>query len=151
VATELHLDEARKSLDRGIELLSSGDRLRALSYVEKAHRLNPNAETRSYLGLLTALDRGRIVDGIEMCRLSVEEQPENPEFLFNYGRAMFKADHKREAMEAVRKALLHGGGDEPKKWLEEKGVRRKPFIRFLSRKNFLNKYIGLAIKYLSGN
>jgi hypothetical protein len=110
--------------------------------------MKANSKARSYMGLLTALDRGRVASGLKMCRLSLEEQPDNPEFLFNYGRAMFKAGKKKEAFDAVRKAVLHGGGDEPLAWLDKQGVRKPPVFRFLRRNHPLNKYTGLALKHL---
>lgn len=139
---------AKTSLQRGIELLNSGDRLRALSFIEKAHRLNPSSRTRSFLGMLTALDRGRLAAGIAMCRQSLDEQADNPEYLFNYGRALFKAGQKKEAFDAIRKSVLHGGGEEPLRWLDEQGIRRPPVFRFLRRSHPLNKYIGLVLKHL---
>lgn len=133
---------------QGIARFRSGDRLGALSFFEKAHALTPSAETASYLGLLNALERGLVKEGLAQCLEAMESDPENPLFLYNIGLVYEKAGRMREAIEMVRKAALFGGGDDCHQWLDDRGIRRSPVFRFLSRSNPLNKYAGLALKRL---
>ena len=66
---------------RGKELLVSGDRLRALNMFEKSFEIEPTPECRSYLGMLTGTERGLVKKGIELCRASIEADPENPRWI----------------------------------------------------------------------
>jgi tetratricopeptide (TPR) repeat protein len=141
---ELHEELLRK----GLEELGQGNRLLALSFLEKSFRVCRTSACDSFLGYLIAQERGRIIEGLSLCNSSLEEEPENPIYFLNLGRVLYKADRKREAIDTVRRALYCGPCPEAEEWLNTVGIRRRPVFPFLPRKHLLNKYVGLLLSRL---
>lgn len=137
--------EAREALLKGIEFLEKGESLKALSSFEKAYRLKDSAEYRSYFGLAIAMERGKLKEGISFCEEAVSMEPENPVLYLNLGKALFRAERKKDAIEVVRKGIKFGANKDALTWLETLGIRRKPVLPFLPRGHFLNKLAGLVL------
>jgi tetratricopeptide (TPR) repeat protein len=142
------MEEAGELLKSGISHLKRGDMLEALACVEKSFSVQETPRTCSYLGLLIARERGKLREGLAMCREALEEEPENPEFHLNLGRALYLAGKKPEAIAIVRKGLLCGENDDAVAWLSQVGVRRRPVFSFLPRNHWLNKYAGILMSRL---
>lgn len=141
---ELHEELLRK----GLEELRQGNRLLALSFLEKSSRTCRTAACDSFLGYLIAQERGRIIEGLSLCNSALEREPENPIYFLNLGRVLYKAERKREAIETVRRALYYGPCPEAEEWLNAVGIRKRPVFPFLPRKHPLNKYAGLLFSKL---
>jgi tetratricopeptide (TPR) repeat protein len=135
-------------VSRGAECLRQGDRLRALSFFEKARKAGDSPEARSYIGLLTATDRGQLGRGMELCTSALEEAPENPVLYLNLGKVLLKAGDKKKAIETARKGLHYGYNKDIEDWLQTMGIRKRPLFPFLARDNVLNKYLGFILSRL---
>ena len=133
-------------LSRGAELLEKGHRLTALKMFEKAYELNRTAECSSYLGMLTATERGLVKKGLELCQKAIQDEPDNPITHFNYGRLLYSVERKSESLSVIMKARQIKPIDEVETWLNRVGRRRPPIFSFLARQNPLNKYSGMMLK-----
>lgn len=142
------MEKAGELLRSGISHLKKGDTLEALAYVEKSFGFHETPRTRSYLGLLIVRERGKLREGLAMCREALDEEPENPEFHLNLGRALYLAGNKAEAIATVRKGLLCGKNDDAVAWLSQVGIRRRPVFSFLPRNHWINKYAGILMSRL---
>lgn len=142
--------EQRKSSEwlcsRGKELLRDGDRLRALNMFEKSFEIEPTAECRSYLGMLTGTERGLVKKGIDLCRASIEDDPQNPTHYLNLGKLLYMIERKSEAVDLLVKARTIAPSDEVESWVRNLGVRKRPIFPFLTRRNPLNRYTGIMLK-----
>lgn len=134
--------------NRGIELLNSGDRLRALSFFEMAYELKQTPEIRSYYGMLAATERGLVKTGIELCNVSIDEEPANPLHYLNLSKLLYAVERKSEAVDIMLKASTLGPSQEIDQWIELVGMRKRPVFSFLARSNAINKYTGLFLKRL---
>jgi tetratricopeptide (TPR) repeat protein len=135
-------------LREGIEQLKSGNSLKALSLFGRSFRLKDTPVCRSYLGLCIALERGMLREAIAMCEAALSLEPGNGILYLNLGKVYFKAGMRKEAIDTVRKGMSLGPSEEAIEWLNVLGIRRKPVFPFLSRKNPLNKYVGLLLSRL---
>lgn len=142
---ESYADELFK---KGVEYLRGDEPLKALSAFEKSFSLKETVQCQSYLGLCIATERGNIKEGLTLCEEALVMEPENPVLYLNLGKTLFKAGRKREAIETVRKGINFGENEDAFSWLQSLGIRKKPVVPFLERKNFLNKYLGLLLKRL---
>jgi|Deesub1362A_J573_1020465.scaffolds.fasta_scaffold00087_13 tetratricopeptide (TPR) repeat protein len=140
--------KAEELFNKGIELLGKGESLSALSCFEKSFEIKKTVQCQSYLGMLIALERGKVKEAIALCEDAVLKEPDNTVFYLNLGKVLLKAGRKKEAIETVRKGLSFGENEEASLWLSGLGIRKKPVFSFLPRKNFLNKYAGLILKKL---
>lgn len=133
---------------RGVELLESGDRLRALSTFEMAYELKQTPEIRSFYGMLAATERGLIKTGIELCNSSIEDDPSNPIHYINLSKLLYSVERKSDAVDVMLKASTLGPSEEVSKWIRVVGLRKRPVFPFLARSNTINKYTGLILRRL---
>ena len=132
--------------NRGVELLRRGDRLRAFSMFERAYEIKPTAKCRSYLGMLTATERGLVKKGMDLCQASINDEPGNPLHYLNLSKLLYCVERKGEAVDVVLKARGVGNSPEMDEWLMKVGIRKRPVFPFLTRRNPLNKYSGIMLK-----
>lgn len=142
--------KAEDLLKEGEDSLERGESLKALACFEKSFKLRQDPRCKSYLGLMIALERGQIREGISLCEESVVEAPDSAVCHLNLGKVLLRAGRKFEAIEAVREGLRVCGGNEgasaaATSFLISLGTRRRPVIPFLSRNNLLNKYLGIIL------
>ncbi len=97
----------------------------------------------SALGLSMAMAENQAIPGLELCEIAVRREVCRPELHYYLGLVHLKNGSKREAIAAFYKGLKFDP-DHPGiiAKLHQLGVRKKRSIRFLPRKNFLNKVIG---------
>jgi tetratricopeptide (TPR) repeat protein len=145
---QMREDRAEDMLRKGVELFKQGETLGALPLIEKSFEIEQSPTCRSYVGLLRALERGQINEGLALCTKAIDEDSENPLFYFNLGRVLYKAGMKREAIDTVRKGLACGHYEEAEAWLDDLGIRKKPVFPFIRRNSFLNKYLGIIFSRL---
>lgn len=141
-------ERAEELLVRGIEHLRDGESLNALSCFEKSFSLRKNPRCQSYLGAMIAVERGQVKEALTLCEDAISADPQDPVLYLNMGRVFLKAGKKKEAIETVRKGLGFGKSEEAVRFMNSLGTRKKPVIPFLSRKSFINKYLGLFFKRL---
>jgi tetratricopeptide (TPR) repeat protein len=135
-------NEAEKEFSKGLQSLQGGDSLAALVCFEKASRLKDTPVYFSYLGYCLAKERGQVQKGMLLCREAIEKEPENGIHYLNLGRIHLVAGNKQEAIRLFRNGLAHGPNEDISGMLDSIGTRKPPIIRFLSRDNLVNKYLG---------
>ena len=97
----------------------------------------------SYLGVAMARVEGRKRESIELCRYGVQLAPRDPENRLNLARAYLINRNRHQAIKQLHVGLRISPSNRRLRELErEIGTRRPPAIRFLSRDNPLNMWIG---------
>ncbi|MDA8155697.1 MAG: tetratricopeptide repeat protein [Actinomycetota bacterium] len=138
---------AKELFDRGLALLKRGEMLMALPFFEKSFTLDPsNSMCLSYVALLTGLERGLVLEAIELAKKAIAQSPEMPVLYINLGKLYAKAGKYQDAMDAIRQSLTYGVIPEAKLMLDEISPRMRPFFPFLQRSNFLNRWAGKLMK-----
>lgn len=136
--------EAENIANQGIELYEDKQLEEAHQLFKKAYSLdNQSAKINSFYGLTLAFVEDKVQKGLELCKKAVSSNIPDPLFYRNIGKLYLKTNNKRLAVAAFYKGLSIDKGN--RKIYEEfkvLGIRRRPFLAFLSRSNFLNKYIG---------
>jgi tetratricopeptide (TPR) repeat protein len=131
--------------NEGIAVLKKGYTNQAMKCFEKAYALERAPIIVSHLGYCRAYVLCRYQEGITMCREAIENEPNNPVHYLNLGRIFLTQQKKKDAIEAFRKALDLRPDDAVMAELDRLGCRKPPVFPFLSRRNPLNKYIGLVL------
>lgn len=138
-------------LIRGIRVWEEKKVNKALRCFRRAHELNPeDPRIASHLGLML-VSTGIYQRGFQLCRVALRKKPSNADLLFNLGQAYLLASRRNEA----RLTFLRGAKvcEDKHRFMDaliKMGIRRKPLIRFLSRENFLNHWLG-KISYRNPN
>jgi tetratricopeptide (TPR) repeat protein len=141
---------AEESFQAGMQCLMAGKNTEALARIEAAIQLElrfgesrPQARYLSYYGLLLALERRLIRDGLRFCREAVTREGYNPDLRCNLGRVLMKAGRRKEAHQAFQRGLMLQG-DHPRlrKNIKVLGLRRRPVLPFLGRGNPINVFFG---------
>lgn len=97
----------------------------------------------SYLGVAIARREGRKREGVELARYGVELDPRDPESRLNLARAYLLIRNRRGAIRQLKIGLQLSPGNRALRSLRDRiGLRRRPFIPFLSRDFFLNQWVG---------
>ena len=139
---------AAKEFSLGMAALAIDDTLTALAHLERALRQYDHPGWHSYLGYCIAKERGQYRKGLELCQSSLAVEPGHPAHLLNLGRVHLLNGNKVEALRILREAATKGGGPELVRLLESLGTRGTPLIPMLSRKNPINRYLGLLLNRL---
>ncbi len=141
---------AEESFERGKGALDRGRQREALAYFEAAIELEkrfgvpqPQARYLSHYGLCLGTTTPRKYEGVQFCREAATLETYNPDLHWNLGRALLAARRRREAHQAFKRGLSvqpdHPGILSE---LRRMGVRKKPPLPFLSRRNPLNVILG---------
>jgi len=133
---------------RGLEALSYGNAVAALSFLEKAIRLEKTPITCSSLAYCLAKERGQFKQAFALCEEAIEKEPDSAAHYLNLGRIHILAGNRAEAITALRDGLKHDLDEQIIAELARLGIRKPPVIPFLNRANPLNKYFGLILKRL---
>lgn len=144
VATLVRRGDVDRILDDGRALLES-DAKAAHEIFEKAWRRNLNdPRVLSNYGLTLVLVEGDRQRGIRFCEEALRRGPATTETLVNLARALVVTRNKEQAVRALKKAM-ELAPDDPRVTAEfvALGLRRPPFISWLPRTFFLNKWIGM--------
>jgi tetratricopeptide (TPR) repeat protein len=144
------LNNAEEKYRQGRKAVKRGKTLEALSFFEKALHIEPeNPKFQSSVGLCIAYERGKIKEAISLCEKAIQTDPQIVENYYNLGKVYIKAKLKIKAIEEYRKGLaIDNKNPEIIEELQSLGIRKKPVIPSLPRKNFLNKYLGLILSTL---
>lgn len=107
------------------------------------------AELLSYYGFCIAIVEGRVNEGVILCQKAVSEDMLRSDFYLNLGKVYFKANQKAKALEIFRKGLEVTDQDgELAREFVKFGIRDLPVLKLLSRKNFLNRVLGMIRKQI---
>lgn len=140
--------EAEQLFSRGLRAIEAGDMLVALVSFEQLVQLDDKPVYSSYLAFCIARERGQIKRGTALCEEAIEKEPENSLHYLNLGRIQLMASLKEEAVKTFRKGLSREPNKQILREIRKIEPRRQPVVSFLSRKNPLNKYLGITMKRL---
>jgi Flp pilus assembly protein TadD len=142
---------AEEHFQRGEVALESGDHPLALTHFRAANRLDPTSPRfRSYLGLCLGVAERRFDTALSLCRSAAKEEFFNPALYHNLALVHLSFGFKAEGIRYLRRGLMIDPGNEPiARNLRELGVRRRPPLRFLSRRHLLNRLIGEMRNYFT--
>ena len=106
----------------------------------------PKAATGlSWFGLCVALVRKEFKPAIDLCRRAIDLEFYNGDHYANLARVYLAAGKRKKAVEVAEEGLKLAPGDE---YLQEVrtslGVRARPAVPFLDRKNPINVSLGQA-------
>jgi len=135
-------------IENGIAYLNDNNRLAALACFDKAFIIGKSPELLSYLSYCIATERGQIYEALKLCNNALSQETDNPVHYLNLGRIYLHAGKKEEALLILRKGLSFGDNQAIRSILEKIGTRGKPVFPFISRNNFLNKYVGILLHWL---
>ncbi len=149
VVVKFHMREKAETLrDRGLEALEQNNTVAALSFLERAHRLEKTPITCSSLAYCMAKERGQFKQAFALCEEAIEKEPDSAAHYLNLGRIHILAGNRAEAITAFREGMKHNLDDRIIAELATLGIRKPPVIPFFKRANFLNKYLGMIFKRL---
>ena len=141
-------EEAEKEFSQAMASIAVEDTLTALACLERAIRLWDYPGWHSHLGYCIAKERGQYRKGLELCLSSLAAEPDHPGHFLNLARVHLISGDKVAALKVLREGMAKGGGPELVQLLERLGTRTPPLIPMLSRKNPLNRYLGILLNRL---
>jgi Flp pilus assembly protein TadD len=148
MTTEVSLMEAELEFSRAEAALAADDTLSALPHLERALKLADRPGWYSSLGYCIARERGQHRRGMELCRQSLQAEPDNPDHFLNLGRVHLLAGDRVEALRLLREGMTKGECPGIVQLLVRLGNRKPPVFPALSRSNSLNRYLGLILARL---
>jgi len=140
--------KANHLYNKGIEHLSQGKTLSALSCFENALKKEDSPSIWSYYAFCIAKERGQIKKAMLLCKEALEEEPDNSVHYLNLGRIYLFTRKKAEAITILREGLNHETNEQIIKELDNLVPRKPPVIPFIHRDNPINKYLGIILKAL---
>lgn len=149
---------AEKSFAKGVESVGRGDFLSGLAYFEaamelakKIEKITPPPKYLSYYGLCLAMVSTKTQSALELCESAVAVEFYNPDLFHNLARVHLRMGRRDRAYPVLLRGLqlhpAHRGilGD-----LRAMGMRRRPFLPFLSRGNPVNRFFGMVFSQAEG-
>jgi tetratricopeptide (TPR) repeat protein len=142
----LGIEEGVLEFERARRAIAMDNTVAGLACLEKALSLKDDKGWYSYLGFCVAKERGQVSRGTDLCMVSLENEPNNPEHYLNLGKIQLISGNRAEALRIFREGMARGGSAELMEKLNEFGKRKSPVIPFLPRSNPLNKFLGLFLR-----
>jgi Flp pilus assembly protein TadD len=136
--------DARRLAELGEEALEDGLFEQALEYFQKAILLERTPAVCSSLAYCLAKARGEFQEALSLALDALNQEGDNPVFYLNYGRVLYLAGNKEQAIRILRKGLEFGRNPGIMQELEKLGIRKSPVFTHLHRDHFLNRYAGLV-------
>jgi tetratricopeptide (TPR) repeat protein len=146
--------ESQRSADEHYRLgrtaLDAGELPQAVEHLQAAYRLDAATPLyRSYYGLALGLSERRLERAISLCRSAATDEFFNPLHFHNLARVHLACGFKAEAIRYLRRGLMIDPGNEAiASVLRELGIRRRPPLGFLRRRNLLNRLLGRLLHRL---
>jgi tetratricopeptide (TPR) repeat protein len=140
--------ESQRSADDhyrlGRSALDAGDLQQAVVHLQSAYRLDAATPLyRSYYGLALGLAERRLERAISLCRSAATDEFFNPVHFHNLARVHLACGFKAEAVRYLRRGLMiDPGNSEIAAELRRMGIRRRPPLGFLRRRNLINRLLG---------
>jgi tetratricopeptide (TPR) repeat protein len=149
--------QSESAFMKGLQAVTRGEYLEALAYFEASMQLGqrgsagaPPMKYLSYYGLCLAMASERVREAQEICENAVRAEFYNPELYLNLGKVYLKAGRRRPAFGAfVRGLRLNPRHAGLIRELRRLGLRLRPVLGFLDRRNPLNRLLGRARASLS--
>ncbi len=139
-------EDVETDLRLGVDALNAGEHVSAVRYLERAFsRATGDSEIMSWYGLSLALGGVDLLRGVALCEQALRKAGQNPsaDLHDNLGRAYLAAKYKTQAVSILRRgAALDPSHKGVRVTLGSMGIRRRPVIPFLDRRNPINKYLG---------
>ncbi|MEJ2367002.1 MAG: hypothetical protein P8Z49_01285 [Acidobacteriota bacterium] len=112
------------------------------SALYEADPANPVAE--SFMGLMTALQRKQLMQGLDMCKAALQKDSEEPLCYLNLAKVHIALEDRYHAIKALNRGLKSRSRNRGyvAAYYKKIGVRRKARIPFLDRKNPINRFLG---------
>jgi tetratricopeptide (TPR) repeat protein len=140
--------EAKQLFSKGVQELTDGKTLAALSCFEKALSIEDDPLISSFFAFCVAKERGEIRKAISLCNTAIKKEPENSFHYLNLGKIYLLKKDKNEAINTFRKGLHYENNQQIVDELNRLGTRDSPIIPFLKRSNIINKYLGMILSRL---
>ncbi len=142
------ITEAETLFNKGLEALAHGRMIPALASFERALELEDNPAYYSYFALCIAKERGQVKSAIALCEKALRKDKENAAHYLNLGKILLHAGNQDDAVRVFRGGLKYGNEPRIIEELSRLGTRKPPVLRFLSRENLINKYLGFILNKL---
>jgi tetratricopeptide (TPR) repeat protein len=128
----------------GRTALDAGEMQQAVVHLQTAYRLDAATPLyRSYYGLALGLAERRLERAISLCRSAATEEFFNPIHFHNLARVHLACGLKAEAIRYLRRGLMIDPGNaEIAAEMRRMGIRRRPALGFLRRRNPFNRLLG---------
>jgi tetratricopeptide (TPR) repeat protein len=146
--------ESQRSADElfrlGRSALDAGELQLAVEHLQAAYRLDAATPLyRSYYGLALGLSERRLERAISLCRSAATDEFFNPLHFYHLARVHLACGFKAEAIRYLRRGLMiDPGNEEIASALRELGIRRRPPLGFLRRRNLINRMLGRLLHRL---
>ncbi len=134
--------------ERGIDHCRRGDWDTGIAYLARvAEQDSGSVELpstyHSYLGYGLAYRKRRVREGLELCRHACRTHFFEPENFVNLARTCLLVGDRGEAFRTISQGYaLDSKSPELRLLHSQLGVRRPPVLRFLGRRNLVNRWLG---------
>ena len=139
---------AKQLFNKGMQELTEGKTLAALSCFEKALAIEDDPLISSFFAFCIAKERGEIQKAIAFCNAAMKKEPENSFHYLNLGKIYLVKKDIKEAINIFRQGLHYEENQQIVHALNKLGTRKPPVIPFLKRRNIINKYLGMILSRL---
>jgi tetratricopeptide (TPR) repeat protein len=141
-------ESAESYFQKGMLYFQSGDFSNALRCFRGAYQNKPNGvllpKVKSYLGYTLVIVEGKQLRGIQLMREAITNRYRQADFFYNLCQVYL--DHaldRRRAYFTLQKGIRFCPLDPRMQNLIRKmGIRKPPPLKILSRRHFLNRYLG---------
>jgi tetratricopeptide (TPR) repeat protein len=140
--------EAKQLFSKGVQELTDGKTLAALSCFEKALAIEDDPLISSFFAFCIAKERGEIRKAISLCNAAIKKEPENSFHYLNIGKIYLIKKDMEEAINIFRQGLHYEENQQITDELNRLGARKPLVIHFLKRRNIINKYLGMILSRL---
>ena len=147
------MQQAEERYRQGRQMLAGGSTREAMAAFREAIELDglefSQSETHaaryhSYYGLCLGLTRLDIRQALHQCRLAVRMDRYRPDCWWNLGRVALSRNLIGEAYRAFSEGLkLQPDHDGLKQEVQRLGVRNRPVLTMVARKNPINVFLGM--------
>jgi len=137
--------EAFREFKQGLTLLRDEYAIKALPHMRRALELDKNNPYyMSYLGVVLARSEERFGEAERLCDSAVRLKRNQAQLYLNLAEVYSAAGRRDEAIETLQAGLKYARRDVRLTIAINRLVhRRKPVLSFLSRRNLLNRQLGL--------
>ncbi|MBI5233891.1 MAG: hypothetical protein HY880_06010 [Deltaproteobacteria bacterium] len=145
---DMTIDNARAWFLKGKEFLKKNDLDNACRSFSRAYAEDKeSADYLSYYGMCSALRRGEVGLGLELCTRAIKKEFFKDEYYVNLARVYICADNKKGAIAALSKGLkIKPDSQAIHDVFLELGIRKRSPIPFLKRTSLVNKYLGILFR-----
>lgn len=136
--------EARAALEEGLRRFQAGDREGAHEMFGLAYRRAPSdPRIQSWYGLTLVLVERNSNLGVVLADGAVRNGRPDPELVINQSRVAMALGQRIRAVRALERGLaFHPGEQSLVAARVALGTRQRPVLPFLSRRNWLNRFLG---------